>query len=315
MMMVTGRVFLLGIAIVVLFTMILYYRQDSIIFPAVKYRQDYARMIPGRAVELTYDTSCGKQKCWYVPPRSATDPKQVPATTWMLFGGNASLALFWADTIAANPDDDAGFVLFEYPGYGHCEGKPSVETIGESGDSAVAALAKYLDETPENFADATTFRLMGHSLGSGMALQFALRHPNTDRIVLVAPFTSFREMANTVVTPFLGWLIRHKLDNIDALAKLEKRGADPQVIVIHGGRDNIVPVDMGRRFEEKFPDLVDYIETPHADHVNILDGSEAYMAPRLPRPLASLDEARQAAAGDPPAINSETGAGSSPSSR
>lgn len=257
------------------------------------YREDVLANAPQRAVKIEYKISCGQQTSWYVPPRSATDPQALPARLWIMFGGNGSLALHWSHVIEASPDPDAGFVLFDYPGYGHCEGKPSPDSTAESGDALLAALAAHL-KTPVETLKAQKLRLLGHSLGSGVALAFATRH-TADRVVLVAPFSSAQAMADRVVTPLMGWLIRHKWDNRIALEAVAEQLPPPQVIITHGDADNVVPVEMGRELERKWPDLVDYIEVPGADHGNILDGVEFYMAPQLPRPLTSLKHAREAA--------------------
>ncbi len=270
-----------------------YLRQESMMYKPRPYRDDVLSNAPRRAVKIEYKISCGSQTSWYVPPRSATDPHALPARLWIMFGGNGSLALHWSHVIEASPDSDAGFVLFDYPGYGQCEGKPSPESIAESGDAMLLALGAYLNVTPETLK-AQKLRLMGHSLGSGVAMAFATRH-EVDRIVLVAPFSSAQAMADRVVTPLMGWLIRHKWDNRIALDTVARQLPPPQVIITHGDDDNIVPVEMARELKRASPNLVDYIEVPGADHGNILDGVEFYMAPELPRPLTSLKQAREAA--------------------
>lgn len=259
----------------VLFT--LYLRQDGLVFPRRQYNPDYELMIIPGTIPLEYEISCGRQKGWYVPPRNAEDPASVPARLWVMFGGNGSVALGWKQVVESSPDAEAGFLLVEYPGYGFCDGSPSVDAIQESSDQLIVRLAEHLETTPEELLDRPV-RVMGHSLGSGMATRFALRH-KTDRIVMVAPFTSLRAMADGVVTPAFGWILRHRLDNIDALHQLTSGPDAPQVIVIHGTDDKVVPVTMGRQIAKTFPDHVHYVELEGADHVNLLGQAPQYTAP------------------------------------
>lgn len=246
------------------------------IYPRRQYRPDYKTMLPQNAVPLEFKISCGTQKAWYVPPREADDPKTPPDNLWLMFGGNGSLALFWNDTVQNTPDDGAGFILLDYPGYGFCEGDPSPQSILESAEGVVGAVAGWMDTSKEKLLDRPV-RLMGHSLGTGVALDFATRH-KIDRIILFAPFTSFRAMANRVVSPMFSWMLRYHVDSLAALKHISEADSPPKIIVIHGAADDIVPVEMGREMKAKFPDLVEYKEIRDANHVNVLDGAEKYTA-------------------------------------
>lgn len=271
------RLALLLLVAVAIFAALLYFYQHKLIYYPRPYRADSQGLIPQRAARLEYSTSCGKQTAWYVPARSATDPLQQPRTLWIFFGGNASLALFWSNGVNAAPDDDAAFLLFDYPGYGYCEGKPTPESIAESGDAALAAVAAHLGVTSATLQQ-TRLGLMGHSLGAAAALQFATRHP-AYKVVLAAPFTTLRAMANRTVSPALGWLLRHNFDNEASLRALQKQQPPPKVIVTHGTADPVVPVEMSRALKSQFPDLIEYIEVKGTDHEFILNDIERHISP------------------------------------
>ena len=51
---------------------------------------------------------------------------------WVLFGGNAGLALDWLGLLTQVNSPGVGFLLIDYPGYGACEGSASPETIRSS---------------------------------------------------------------------------------------------------------------------------------------------------------------------------------------
>jgi len=281
---------------VAIFVILLYSQQEKMIYKPRAYRPDHLERLPDSAVKLEYEINCGKQSSWYVPPRNGTDPKALPETLWIYFGGNGSLGLSWLHVIKYSPDAGAGHLMFDYPGYGNCQGKPSPKTMAVSGDALLVALAGHLD-VPLEKLKARTIRLMGHSLGSGVALEFAERH-EVDRLVLVSPFTSTRSMADLVVSPYLGWLITHHLDNRKALDTLADRDPQPRIIITHGTADTVVPVEMGRELKALYPDMIDYVEIAGADHGNILDEVELYELPDLPDQVSSLDDVRYAANGN-----------------
>src|SRR5690606_29494827 len=160
--------------------------------------------------------------------------------------------------------------------YGYCEGAPTPESIAESSDAMLQAVATHLGTPPEDLKQRTRLGLMGHSLGAAVALQFATRH-TPYKVVLAAPFTTMRTMANRTVTPALGWLLRHRYDSIHALGKLNPLSPRPKVIVTHGTADPVIPVEMSRELKRRFPDMIEYVEVEGKDHEYILDDIELYI--------------------------------------
>ncbi|MCA1764735.1 MAG: hypothetical protein LC633_00515 [Desulfobulbaceae bacterium] len=102
--------------------------------------------LPERGEVLGYNTGQGRQAAFYLPP--AGDPGQVPGRLWLMFGGNASLALDWLGLIKDFPDPEAAFLLVDYPGYGRSEGRPGPAAILESAETALLALAAHLGAPP-----------------------------------------------------------------------------------------------------------------------------------------------------------------------
>lgn len=274
---IVGKLVLLAAALGVGLLVWLYFRQDEMVFRKPRYRDTYKSLLLPGTVPLEYRTSCGQQTGWYVPPRTPQTHSAAPARLWVMFGGNGSVALSWKKVVEFSPDAEAGFLLVDYPGYGFCEGTPTMKSIAESSDAAVVALARHLDITADELTSRPV-RVMGHSLGSGMAVGFASRHP-VDRIVLISPFTSMRAMADRMVTPMFGWLLRHRWDSLGKLRKILKREPQPDVIVIHGSADDTVPVEMGRAFKQELGKHVTYVEIPEGDHGTVLQGVWEYTKP------------------------------------
>lgn len=220
---------------------------------------------PEGMVELGFRTSQGRQFAWYIPPRPGGG---LPRELWVLFNGNAGTARGWRFFAEDFPGEEAGFLCVEYPSYGKSEGRPSPDAILDASNGALDALAEYLEvEVP---GLERRLNVLGHSLGSGTGLRFALDHP-VNRIVLVAPFTSLRDMARLFYSWPLPAFLRHHMDNDRMLAKLAARENPPRVSIIHGTEDEVVPVQMGRQLAGMFPEMVTYSEVEKADHEIILD--------------------------------------------
>lgn len=226
-----------------------------------RYDSAYLTRLPKNIHQLNYQTSVGSQVAFYIPPRR--DFSQPPAELWVLFGGNGSVALGWLDLIRDFPDSQDGFLLLDYPGFGACQGMPSGQTIRESSDQALLALAGFLHLPPNSFEGRIC--LLGHSLGCATALQFAPGH-HVRRVILLAPFTNMVDIARHIV----GWplcnFVPDHYDNEARLAELERQQPRPEVLIIHGVRDPVIPVGMGRELARLYPRWIEYEELPGGTH-------------------------------------------------
>jgi uncharacterized protein len=245
--------------------LLLYLFQDRMIYFPRSYGSADMRRLPAHAVKLSFLTSQGNQAAYYIPPRAS--PRSEQGRIWLVFGGNGTVALDWLDFVGGCPDTLAGFLLLDYPGYGECEGNPSPETILESSRNAVALLVQRLGISQTDLDPRLA--VLGHSLGAAAALNFAAHHP-VNRLVLIAPFTSLHDMARRSVGTPLCYLLRHDFDNRARLREVLSADPPPQVTIIHGGADQVIPVDMGRALAAESGGRAVYIEIPHADHNAIL---------------------------------------------
>ena len=174
--------------------------------------------------------------------------------------------------------DDAGHLLIEYPGFGDAEGQPSVAGINEAAEAAFVELARKLKVEPATLE--RDLRVYGISLGSGPALDFAVRH-KVRCIVLVEPFTSLKSMARRIVGWPMNLLLRENFDNVRRLSQLSKSASRPEVFLFHGAKDDLIPVQMSRELAARFP-FIHYAEHPTATHFNLpwLTGAEVGKAMR-----------------------------------
>jgi len=256
------------------------FQRKLIYHPRPYLREDFATLRsmnpPGREIE--FSTSCGRQTAFYVPLFGESFSAR-PRRLWVMFCGNAMRALDWlyfvedVQAAAAQTSStrlrDCAFLLVDYPGYGSCAGSPSRSGIAESGAGAIAALAK--EFTTGSAGLETDLNVLGLSIGTAAALEFATKHP-VKRVVLLAPFDTLREVAGRVVGP-LSYLLRDRFDNSARLHELIARNPPPDLFMFHGDADSIVPVAIARRLARNFPE-VKYHEIPQADHNNVLDAAE-----------------------------------------
>jgi pimeloyl-ACP methyl ester carboxylesterase len=184
-----------------------------------------------------------------------------------VFGGNASCGLDYAAefTDAALASDL--FVLCDFPGYGHCAGHPSPQSIRRSTQAVVPAVAAKLGVSVEQLRPH--LRGFGHSLGCAAVLM-AMHDHHISSGVLVAPFTRMVDMAKRM----LGWplceVLHHRFDNIAELRAIEAQDGT-HLSLIHGTEDEVIPVSMSRALQKTFPSLITLHEAQGADHNSILD--------------------------------------------
>lgn len=211
---------------------------------------------------------------------------------WILFGGNAGLALDWYDFCIdiQRKHPRTSFLLADYVGYGENRGDPSPESIERSVAELFHAFMR------EHTVDARNVRLglLGHSLGAAVALQFASgtaleRYDGEVRltqIILLSPFTSMLDMAYVILgrIPLLPSLLRHRWDNVATMKALlaKKHDKNVGVYIAHGTEDAIVPFSQGkhlfsvaqRNIEQGVNDVtVEFDEVTGATHNDIISGA------------------------------------------
>jgi uncharacterized protein len=212
--------------------------------------------------EIRFRTSQGNQTAFFWrTENSATAPKNL----WLVFGGNGDLALGWLDLVCAFPSQCTGFLLVDYPGYGICQGNPNPRTILENSERALQTLLEEKGWT----AEADALCVLGHSLGGAIALQFAARY-SVRKIVVVSTFTTMDEMVRKQIGITLGPLLRHRFDNITSLETVLSQNRVPEISILHGQSDDIVPLRMGAALAQLNPNRIKFVAIPAASHNNII---------------------------------------------
>jgi uncharacterized protein len=253
----------------------LWWFQGRLLYPAPHYAERGLSSLPAGLVALRDPASPDSVMGFYRAPLGGSVPRRV----WLAFGGNGDLALRFDSWLSPSLTAEQGFLMVEYPGYGARRGEPSPETLLTETERTVEALARHLGTSTAELQARTA--VLGYSLGSAAALQYAATHRVT-RIVLLSPFTTMLDMARRVVGSPLCHLLAHRYDNVAALASVRQRGLPP-TIILHGSADTLIPPHMGRTLAATAPgsrfELV-----PNAGHQDVLEVGGARLRELLTEP-------------------------------
>lgn len=220
-------------SVVGVYFLVLYIAQRSVLFPAPT-----ATPLPGpgRAEVVRIPSDGGEGVALFLSP---TNHASGPVPLLIFTHGNAELADHWVSPFEEVNAWGWAVLLVEFPGYGRSSGAPSEKSI----NAVVHAAYDWARNDPR--IDRKRIVPYGRSIGGGPAARLAAdRH--TPALILESSFTSVGDLASKFLAP--SFLVR---DNFDNLAALESyRGP---LLVVHGSRDNVVPIAQGRRLAAAVP--------------------------------------------------------------
>ena len=196
---------------------------------------------------------------WQIEASADTGPLVV------FFHGNAGTREDRLHNLAILHQAGINVLIFDYRGYGGSTGSPTEPGVILDG------LAVF-DWAAEAFPGRPVV-LFGRSLGGAVAAQVALQRPAAG-IILESTFTSAPDMAGRVLPlPGVRWLIRQRFDTLAAVGRLKL-----PLLVIHGARDSLIPVAMGRKLYEAAASVKKTLRVvPAGDHNDTyLSAGEAY---------------------------------------
>src|SRR5262245_43988907 len=210
------------------FVALLYVAQRSLQYFPERFRTAPAATGLPEAQEIVLDTADGERViAWHVPPRG--DKPVV-----LYFHGNGGSLRGRVDRFRDLTADGTGLVALSYRGYGGSRRPPT--DVGPVNDASAAyafTRARY---------PAERIVLWGESLGSGVAVALAAQNP-VGHLILQSPFTSAADVGAQQY-----WFVPVRLlmkDKFPSDLRIGKVAAP--VLVLHGDRDNIVPMALAER--------------------------------------------------------------------
>jgi pimeloyl-ACP methyl ester carboxylesterase len=206
-------------------------------------------------------------------------------------GGNIDL---WGGTVRETWDNlNESVLIFDYPGYGYSEGKPSEASCGE------AAWAAYYWLTQIQKVPAARVLIMGESLGGGVAVDLASRldnaplpvtpnvawprdgsvaalpSPEYRALILVRTFTSVADVADDQFPLlFSEPFVTNHFDNLKNIPLCKQ-----PVFIAQADKDRTIPFRHGVRLQEACKAPVDFCVLRGMGHNDPLPG-EFYVALR-----------------------------------
>ena len=174
-------------------------------------------------------------------------------------GGDRSHRLDWMETLHGL---GLGVFVLDYRGYGGSQGSPT-ET-GLYTDAEVA-----LDWLSDRSVGDLVY--VGESLGSGVAVEMAVRRPPA-ALIIQSGFSSAVDVARSVY-----WFLPVRLlmsDPYDSIAKIDKLHVP--LLQVHGESDSVVPVNFGKRLFEAAGGPKEWLGIPGADHNDALWRAKGY---------------------------------------
>jgi uncharacterized protein len=202
------------------------------------------------AEEILLDTADGERLiAWHVPPRG-----DRPVVLYL--HGNGGALSHRAERFRALTADGTGLVAIDYRGYGGSTGRPAETGLLIDAEAAYAFAASHYP--PARIA------VWGESLGTGVSVALAAERP-IGRLVLEAPFTSAVDLAARHY-PFVPvrWLMKDQFRSDLRIASV----AAP-LLVLHGARDMIVPIEFGERLFGLAREPKRFVRFPEGEHENL----------------------------------------------
>jgi hypothetical protein len=180
------------------------------------------------------------------------DP-EAPFLLWC--HGNAGNISHRLDNIAFLQQKGINVFIFDYRGYGKSGGSVSEQGFYRDAEAAWETLIREGPVPPARVV------LFGRSLGCAMAADLAVKVPAAG-LILESGFPHLGAMAKThYPLVFSERLLAHRFDALSRLSKIKV-----PVLVVHGDRDGIVPIRLGRRLFDAAPGPKEWYEIKGADH-------------------------------------------------
>jgi dipeptidyl aminopeptidase/acylaminoacyl peptidase len=244
---------------------------------------------PG-AEAVSFDSADGTRlHGWFLPAIGPRSGRAAP-TVLQVHGNAGSIRshLWFTEYLPA-----AGFNLFifDYRGYGQSEGTPRRrdDLIADT-DAALDALLARDDVDPQRVG------MFGQSLGGSIGLNAMAEREEIRAAVVVAAFTSWRDMAADAVSGGRSGPIARTLARVlirdhrrpdECIARIDR-----PVLLVHGDDDRIVPMHHTERLAAAKPDAT-MLVLPGGRHNDLRDSHpelDARVVEFLSRHLGPRDE-------------------------
>ncbi len=228
-------------------------------------RKDYASPPPG-AFDFMVPVEGGVEIHCRGYPAGKEDP-------WLLyFHGNGEVVSDYNYIAPYYQKESLNLLVADYRGYGESSGTPTFTDMVKDASRVLEESKKQLKERSQ---DADNLWVMGRSLGSICALELAAKHPGELRgMVVESGFISVTKLIRHLGLPAPG-----DLTALEEEAHQKAGNITLPALVIHGERDQLVPLEQGEELYNALSSSRKRLFTiPLGDHNNIfLVETERYL--------------------------------------
>ena len=156
--------------------------------------------------------------------------------------------------------------LFDYRGYGRSQGRPSEDGLYQDALGAYQYVTRTRHVRPERIV------LFGRSLGAAVAGEVASQR-SVSGLILESSFPTVEALAKFHYFGLpVHWLVGARFNLVDRLRQISV-----PILVIHGDRDETVPIQLGRQVFEAAKNPKSFYLVPGADHNDLyLIGGKPY---------------------------------------
>ncbi len=240
--------------------------QTRIIFPGQETQgQDYAQVRPRPGTELVRLKSRSGEPivALFGPalaPDGRPDPDAARRPTVVYFYGNAMCLNDSTGQFEQFRRLGVNVIIPDYLGYGMSGGSASEKGCQATSEAVYQYLVSTRGIAPSRIVVA------GWSLGGAVAIDLASREPVAGLIVFSA-FTSGVDMGRRLMPIFpVSLLLRHRFESLRKIQRVEC-----PVLIGHGRRDRIVPIEMGQRLAAAAKGPMTTLWIERADHNDFYD--------------------------------------------
>lgn len=203
---------------------------------------------------------------WFLPA------KHEAKGTVLFLHGNAENISTHLGSVWWLPAEGYQVMLYDYRGYGHSEGEPSLEGMLPDFEAALRK-ARRLPEV-----QGKPLVVFGQSLGGTIAVSAVARSSQREHIaalIIEGAFSDYRKIAREKLAEFwLTWPFQWPLattidDRFRPLDDIRRIGPMP-LLIIHGGADTIIPRHHATALFEAAAEPKQYWEVDDAPHIGAL---------------------------------------------
>ena len=215
--------------------MLLYFSQDSMIFPAIKLKKEYTYHYFSQFEEINIPV--GDNTSLNSLLFKADNSKGL---IFYLHGNGGNLST-WGGI--AQTYTDLGYDIFipDYRGYGKSERHI------ESEDQFLKDIQAAYEEALKKY-DEEDITIIGYSIGTGAAAKLASEN-NPKRLILKAPYYQLSEVVHNRVPFMPDFLLKYRFKTYRFLEKVKC-----PVYIFHGTKDKIITYNNSERLKELYPE-------------------------------------------------------------